>query len=67
MQTHETPSLEERAAAIGDNVARLQQRMADIASEAGRDPQIRPPARSDEGRRARARYSRYSPRPDSFR
>ena len=39
MQTHESPSLEERAAAIGDNVARLQQRMADIASEAGRDPQ----------------------------
>ena len=39
MQTHEAPSIEERAAAIGDNIARLQRRMAEIASEAGRDPQ----------------------------
>ncbi len=39
MQTHEAPSIEERAAAIGDNIARLKGRMAEIATEAGRDPQ----------------------------
>ena len=39
MQTHEAPTAEERAAAIGDNIARLQSRMAEIAVEAGRDPQ----------------------------
>ncbi len=39
MQTHEAPSIEERAAVIGDNIARLQNRMAEIAVEAGRDPQ----------------------------
>ena len=38
MQT-DTPSIEERAAAIGENVARLQSRMAEIAATAGRDPQ----------------------------
>ncbi len=39
MQTHEAPSAEERAAAIGENIARLQERMAEIAGDAGRDPQ----------------------------
>lgn len=39
MQTHEAASMEERAAAIRDNIARLQSRMAEIAVEAGRDPQ----------------------------
>ncbi len=39
MQTQDAPSIEERAAAIGDNIARLQNRMAEIATEAGRDPQ----------------------------
>ncbi len=39
MQTQDAPSIEERTAAIGDNISRLQQRMAEIASDAGRDPQ----------------------------
>ena len=38
MQTHEAPSTEERAAVIAENIARLQERMAEIASDAGRDP-----------------------------
>ena len=39
MQTHEVPSTDERAAAIGDNIARLRDRIAEIATGAGRDPQ----------------------------
>ena len=39
MQTHEVPSTDERAAAIGDNIARLHDRIVEIATGAGRDPQ----------------------------
>ena len=39
MQTHEVPSTDERAAAIGENIARLRDRIAEIATGAGRDPQ----------------------------
>ena len=39
MQTQDAPSIEERAAAIGENIGRLQQRMAEIAVAAGRDSQ----------------------------
>ncbi len=39
MQTHEAPSIEEQAAVIGENIARLQERMAEIAVVAGRDSQ----------------------------
>ncbi len=39
MQTQEAASIEERAATIGDNITRLQSRMAEIAAAAGRDPQ----------------------------
>ena len=39
MQTHEVPSTDERAVSIGENIARLRDRIAEIATGAGRDPQ----------------------------
>lgn len=39
MQTQDAPSIEEQAAVIGENIARLQERMAEIAVAAGRDSQ----------------------------
>lgn len=39
MQTQDAPSIEEQAAVIGENIARLQDRMAEIAVAAGRDSQ----------------------------
>ena len=38
MQTHEVPSTDERAVSIGENIARLRDRIAEIATGAGRDP-----------------------------
>lgn len=37
MQTQDAPPIEQQAATIGENISRLQQRMAEIAAAAGRD------------------------------